>query len=623
MTGKPASSAPHEADVKRIANWVKHQCECNGKKIKPCVTFLLGAGFSRSAGIPLAGEIVEDKLKPHFLLEGTPEPGPDDNAYAHYMRELNTPSDRAQVIRECIDEAVDPNTNRTKINWAHLLLASMVNAGYVKYILTTNFDPLTVDALSLIGYPVRVFDLTASEFYLAGTMAPGSIIYLHGQASGPVIANTVSETENVRTHLRIVFQDALSDSTLIVIGYSGASDPVLQELDGGFPHNFPNALYWVAYEDHLPHNDAMNLLSNTRRGASLVRGHNADSFMRELVLEHLKVDLPPMVLSPCGYAKDALARVLPFPEKDEGPESIDPVEAAQAEIERAIECLSEGAAPVQESPDEPSSSNLSMKIAMASLKGDRQALDAIRAEFNDQTSDALCNQLSGAYRQTAIKAYQDQQFVEAYQLLEEAESLGSDEPEWLLVTWGKALSDQAGIKVGDESDALFETAYAKYAEAVRIKPDMHEAWYNWGVALSDRAQASDDERAAALFESAYEKYAESVRIKPDKHEAWSNWGGALIHQFHMNQGPHADAIIQSAQEKIEESYRIKPDYASALFNLACISALKANTGDTVAWLEQWRELESNACRHELDDESDFDRVREDPAFVAFYESLPE
>ena len=44
------------------------------------------------------------------------------------------------------------------------------------------------------------------------------------------------------------------------------------------------------------------------------------------------------------------------------------------------------------------------------------------------------------------------------------------------------------------------------AQAVAIKPDYHQAFYNWGLALSKLGQ----------YAEAGEKYAQAVAIKPDE-----------------------------------------------------------------------------------------------------------
>ncbi|OSZ71955.1 hypothetical protein CAP39_00775 [Sphingomonas sp. IBVSS1] len=132
--------------------------------------------------------------------------------------------------------------------------------------------------------------------------------------------------------------------------------------------------------------------------------------------------------------------------------------------------------------------------------------------------------------------------------------------------WGNTLSDQAMGKTGPEADSLFAEAGAKYAEAVRIKPDDHEVWYNWGIALSDQARGTTGPEAGALLAEASAKYAEAVRIKPDYHEAWNNWGNALSEQVGGKTGSEADALFAEAGAKYAEAVRIKPDYQEAWYN---------------------------------------------------------
>jgi tetratricopeptide (TPR) repeat protein len=89
---------------------------------------------------------------------------------------------------------------------------------------------------------------------------------------------------------------------------------------------------------------------------------------------------------------------------------------------------------------------------------------------------------------------------------------------------------------GEEADRLFEEAGRKYAEALRLKPDFHEALSNWGVALYEQAKTKAGEEADRLFEEAGRKFAEALRLKPDNPEALSNWGAALIYEATMKRG---------------------------------------------------------------------------------------
>jgi len=60
-----------------------------------------------------------------------------------------------------------------------------------------------------------------------------------------------------------------------------------------------------------------------------------------------------------------------------------------------------------------------------------------------------------------------------------------------------------------------EEAIASYEQAVAIKPDYHEAWYNRGNALS----------ALGRKEEAIASYEKAIEFKPDYHKAWYNKAG--------------------------------------------------------------------------------------------------
>src|ERR1019366_9284845 len=80
-----------------------------------------------------------------------------------------------------------------------------------------------------------------------------------------------------------------------------------------------------------------------------------------------------------------------------------------------------------------------------------------------------------------------------------------------LNNWGVALSDQAKTKAGEEADRLFEEAGRRYTEALRLKPDYHQALSNWGATLYGQAKTKAGAEADRLFEEAGRKYAEALR----------------------------------------------------------------------------------------------------------------
>ena len=118
--------------------------------------------------------------------------------------------------------------------------------------------------------------------------------------------------------------------------------------------------------------------------------------------------------------------------------------------------------------------------------------------------------------------------------------------------WGTALY---GLAMPKKDEALFQEAFDKYAEAVRIKPGYPEAYNNWGLALSVLAGMKGDE---ALFRQAFEKYAEAIRIEPDLYQAHYNWVVALRACAKIVEDEtERDALLKQSEEKIEKTMELQ------------------------------------------------------------------
>jgi len=132
--------------------------------------------------------------------------------------------------------------------------------------------------------------------------------------------------------------------------------------------------------------------------------------------------------------------------------------------------------------------------------------------------------------------------------------------------WGVDLGGLAATKSGDEADALYREAFAKYQQAVGIKPDLHEAYNNWGTHLGKLAATQSGDEADALYREAFAKYQQAVGIKPDKHEAYYNWGTYLGNLATTKSGDEADALYREAFAKYQQAVGIKQDLHEAYYN---------------------------------------------------------
>jgi len=160
----------------------------NAKARGRACTLLIGAGCSVKAAIPTAVgfvQVIKDRY-PHAFQRA------ESKTYPRCMSELLL-SERRDLIAEYVD--------RAKINWAHVCIALLMQAGFVDRVLTTNFDLLVVRACALLGEFPAIYDFAASQLFKAPDIPGKAVIYLHGQRTGFILINT---EEDFRRHSQLL-----------------------------------------------------------------------------------------------------------------------------------------------------------------------------------------------------------------------------------------------------------------------------------------------------------------------------------------------------------------------------------------------------------------------------------
>ena len=133
---------------RRVENIAETIRNANGK----CVV-LIGAGCSKSAGIPLAGELIRE-VELRFPFAFADVPPAERSNYNKVMSQLNT-MERRQLLNRHIEAA--------RINWAHLALAQLFATCKFDRILTVNFYPLLVLACAMAGFFPAIYYLATTE----------------------------------------------------------------------------------------------------------------------------------------------------------------------------------------------------------------------------------------------------------------------------------------------------------------------------------------------------------------------------------------------------------------------------------------------------------------------------
>ncbi len=277
------------------------------------IMWLLGAGASAAAGVPTAGEMIWEFKQQLFLSQR--------KVSAKSVADLSNPYVRAQ-LQSFVDsagnlpapdtsteyadlfEAVWPNEGdrRTyldgklkgaKPSYGHIALATLMKAGLCKIVWTTNFDALVADACA------KVFDSTSAltSIHLEGQSGIDEIfrserwpmeVKLHGDFRSRRLKNTGDELRQQDAKLGQVLQDTCLRSGLVVVGYSGRDDSVMDTLVAAAKQNgaFPSGLFWLHRGDSQPLPRVTDLIATAAANgidAAVVRIDNFEEVMRDLI----------------------------------------------------------------------------------------------------------------------------------------------------------------------------------------------------------------------------------------------------------------------------------------------------------------------------------------------------
>lgn len=238
--------------------------------------WLLGAGASATAGIPTGYQMIQEfrtrlfasetgislreidpsdpvwqsRIDLHHERKGILPPKGDPSEYSRAFEALYpTPEDRRLFIRNQVGKG-SPSLG-------HKVLGSLLGARKTPCVFTTNFDSLIESAATIAsqllpaserGTPTlaAIDNAARAETCLRESEWP-LIVKLHGDYQSVELKNTDQELAQQDAQLRLVLTQSLQRFGLVVVGYSGRDDSIMQALNAvlRLPVRFPKGIYWL------------------------------------------------------------------------------------------------------------------------------------------------------------------------------------------------------------------------------------------------------------------------------------------------------------------------------------------------------------------------------------------
>lgn len=233
--------------------------------------WFLGAGTSRTAGMPTAVDLIWNLKRRYYCLQenqdiqrhdiskasvrqriqsymdsrGFPELWSNEE-YSFYF-ELLFGEDYAKQ-QAYINKVLSPE--RISLNIGHRVLAALIELRLARVIFTTNFDEVIETAYAEVsGKSISPFHLEGSYAALAALNAETFPIYakIHGDFKYQSIKNLSQDLKDNDTEIQKCFLAGADRYGLVITGYSGRDANVMSMFDSAMDQNnaFPHGLFWT------------------------------------------------------------------------------------------------------------------------------------------------------------------------------------------------------------------------------------------------------------------------------------------------------------------------------------------------------------------------------------------
>ena len=237
-------------------------------------SLLLGAGASIESGIPSATDCIWDWKREIYLSKNPGSIGNFDNSKSEAVRRVIQrwidaqniyPAENSAQEYSYFAEKAYPIADDRRKYFQHLVANHDPSLGYhlisllaleniIKSVWTTNFDGLTLKCAHQYSplVPVEITAATSERIYRGDVDKELLCIALHGDYKYGALKNTKQELDTQDGELVKALLHELTNRDLIVVGYSGRDQSLMDALTQVYSTRGAGKLFWCGYGSNIP-----------------------------------------------------------------------------------------------------------------------------------------------------------------------------------------------------------------------------------------------------------------------------------------------------------------------------------------------------------------------------------
>ncbi|MGE9760100.1 SIR2 family protein [Pseudomonas sp. PDM20] len=241
--------------------------------------WLLGAGASATAGIPTGYQMIQEFRAQLYASEtgissreiDSSDPLWQERIDQHHERKGVLPPKWSPTEYSRAFEALYPSQEDRRLyikrqvskgspSLGHKVLGALLSSNQTSCVFTTNFDTLIEDSATVAAQLLPPSDRSSVTLAAIDNSARAEtclrenewplIVKLHGDYQSVELKNTDSELLEQDERLRLVLTQSLHRFGLIVVGYSGRDESIMQALRAVLtdPVHYPKGIYWLCQD---------------------------------------------------------------------------------------------------------------------------------------------------------------------------------------------------------------------------------------------------------------------------------------------------------------------------------------------------------------------------------------